>query len=192
MRAFIAVSLLSLSAAAATPELELQAGWFHGTDLDLDPGAAELAVRAGADFGHFTLSGRLSVVPGNSVPDSGGVFQAQSGVSGWQALVEARVHSSGPVQLHLAVGMGLAQLSTWALDLTETRPLHGDAAFAWRISTGLRFSPQRWGAFGISLEGALSGWNGLHSADQPASFQLPPDPVTSFSVLGGLSFRFGR
>ncbi|HET7785154.1 MAG TPA: hypothetical protein VFL36_04240, partial [Myxococcales bacterium] len=48
MRAILALALLSLPPAAVTPELELQAGWFQGTDFSLDPGSAELALRLGA------------------------------------------------------------------------------------------------------------------------------------------------
>ena len=192
MRALLAVVLLSFPAAAATPELELQAGWFHGSDLSLDPGAAELALRLGAAVAeHLTLSGRLSVLAG-SVSDTFNPFQPQPGASGWSALAEARVHSSGPVQVHLAAGAGVAQLSGFQVDRTETRPLHGGAAFGWRLSTGLRLAPERWRSIALSLEGAVSGWDGLEAAQNPGSFQRPPDAVTAFSILGGLVFVFGR
>jgi len=115
----------------------VQGGWFHGTDFSLDPGAAELAARVGADFGHLTLSARLSAVAGSSVSDFYNPFQPEPGVSGWNALGEVRMHSLGPVQFHLAGALGLAQLSTFQVDRTETRPLHGGAGLAWRASTGV-------------------------------------------------------
>ena len=193
MRAILALALLSLPAAAVTPELELQAGWFHGTDFSLDPGTAELALRLGAAVAeHLTLSGRLSLLTG-SVSDTFNLGQPQPGVSGWSALAEARVHSSGPVQVHLAAGAGVAQLSGFQVDLTETAPLHGNAAFGWRLSTGLRLAPAIWrNIAALSLEAALSRWDGLEAAQNPASFQRPPDGVTALSVLGGLVFLFGR
>jgi hypothetical protein len=192
MRAILALLLLSLPARAATPELELGAGWFHGSDFSLDPGAAELALRLGAAVGeHLTLSGRLSVLTG-SVSDDFNPFQPQPGVSGWSALAEARVHSTGQLQVHLAGGVGVAQLSGFQVDRSETRPLHGGAAVGWRLSTGLRLAPASWRNLALSLEGALSGWNGLEAAQSPGSFQRPPDPVTAVSILGGLIFVFGR
>lgn len=182
--------LLSYSAAAATTELELQAGWFHGSDFSLDPGAPELALRLGAAVSeHVTLSGRFSVLAG-SVSDTFNPFQPQPGVSGWNALAEARIHSTGPLQVHLAVGAGVAQLSGLQVDRTETRPLHGSAAFGWRLSTGLRLAPASWRHLALSLEAALSGWNGLEAAQNPGSSQRPPDPLTALSILGGVIFVF--
>jgi hypothetical protein len=98
-----------------------------------------------------------------------------------------RMHSLGPVQFHLAGALGLAQLSTFQVDRTETRPLHGGAGLAWRASTGVSLGR----AVAFSLEAALSGWSGLNPAAQPGTFQRAPDPVTAFSLLAGLVFRFG-
>jgi hypothetical protein len=191
MRAILALVLLSLPAAAATPELELQAGWFHGSDFAFDPGAPELALRLGVAVAeHLTLSGRLSLLTG-SVSDTFNPGQPQPAASGWSALAEARVHSSGPLQVHLGAGAGVARMSGFQADVPETPPLHGNTAFAWRLSTGLRLAPASWRNFALSLEGALSRWNGLDAAPNPGSSQRPPDAVTAVSILGGLVFVFG-
>jgi hypothetical protein len=193
MGALIAVTLLSAPAKAVAPEIELQAGWFHGVShYEIDPAAAELAARIGVVLsGHLTLSGRVAAVRGSSVSDAF-AFRPQPGVRGWQALGEVRMHSSGPFQVHFAGAAGIAQLSSWQVDLAETQPLHGGSAFAWRASAGLRVAPQSWGGFGVSLEAAISGWNGLRAAEMPGPFQRPPEPVYWLSVLGGLVYRFGN
>lgn len=186
MRALLAAFALALPAAAATPQFELQAGGFHGLDFDLDPAAAEVAVRAGVDLAdRLTFGVRAAGILGSSVPEPQSPFALSPGVRGWQALVEARVHSSGVVQASAAAGIGIAQLSTWQVNRSETTALHGDPAFTWRLALGLRFGDE----VAASIEGAISQFRGLRPAAVPGQFQEQPSPVTALSILAGIAFR---
>ena len=184
-------SLVALAVAALSlvPEVELQLGYAHGTDLQLDAGAPCYGLRAGVDVAeHLAVSARFTNVSadGTEISNSG---PADPGFSGWQALGELRAHSAGPLQIQAAFAAGVARLRTWQLALGETRALHGESAFAYQLSAGVRLVPESWRTLALSLEMSLAHWGGLRPTSQPGSFQLNPDPVTTFSLTGGLIFR---
>jgi hypothetical protein len=181
-------SLVAL-ALMLVPEVEVQVGYVHGTDLQLDAGAPILGLRIGVDVAeHLAISGRFTNVSaeGTEISQSG---PADPGFSGWQALGELRAHSAGALQIQAAVAAGVARLRTWQLALGETRALHGDPAFAWQLSAGARLAPESWRTLALSAEMSLAHWAGLRPASQPGSFQLNPDPVTTFALVAGLIFR---
>src|SRR4051812_34751185 len=184
------LAALALLAAPVVPELELQFGYAHGTDLQLDGGALALGIRLGVDvFDHFTLSARVARASGNEVPESATNPSAQAAFSGWQALGELRAHTAGQLQLHAAVAAGAAQLNSWKPALGETQSLSGDPAFAYQFSAGVRVVPESWRAIALSLEATLAHWDGLRPSTNPGTFQQNPDPLTTFSFVAGLVFR---
>src|SRR5690349_7886719 len=120
------LATLVLLAASVVPEAELQIGYAHGTDLQLDGGALALGRRLGIDlFDHFTVSARIGRAAGNDVPESTSP-SAEAAFSGWQALGELRAHTAGQVQLHAAASAGVAQLNSWKPARGETQSLTGD------------------------------------------------------------------
>lgn len=183
------LAALVLLAAPVVPELELQIGYTHGTDLQLDGGALALGGRLGLDlFDHFTVSARIGRAAGNEVPESTSL-STEAAFSGWQALGELRAHTAGEVQLHAAAAAGVAQLNSWKPAIGETQSLSGDPAFAYQFSAGLRVVPESWRTIALSLEATLAHWEGLRAPTNPGTFQQSPDPVTTFSLLAGLVFR---
>jgi hypothetical protein len=183
------LSALVLLAAPVVPELELQIGYAHGTDLQLDGGALALGARLGIDlFAHFTVSARIARAAGNDVPEAGNPT-TEAAFSGWQALGELRAHTAGELQLHAAVAAGVAQLNSWKPALGETQSLTGDPAFAYQFSAGVRIVPENWRTIALSLEATLAHWDGLRPPTNPGTFQQSPDPVTTFSFLAGLVFK---
>jgi len=183
------LAALVLLASPVVPELELQIGYAHGTDLQLDGGALALGGRLGIDlFDHFTVSARIGRAAGNDVPMSGNP-STEAAFSGWQALGEVRAHTAGEVQLHAAAAAGVAQLNSWKPAIGETQALTGDPAFAYQFSAGVRVVPESWRTIALSLEATLAHWDGLRPTTDPGTFQQLPAPVTTFSVLAGLVFR---
>jgi hypothetical protein len=129
-------------AAGAAPEGELQAGYLTGANYG-NPFAPVLGVRAGVDFDdRFTLSLRGALAHSDPVDYVGdGSRVNPSGVRGWSALFELRIHTTGLFQLHAAGALGVAQVTTWQCSCVESLALHGKPAVAAQLSAGARFMP---------------------------------------------------
>jgi hypothetical protein len=178
-------------AAGAAPEFELQAGYLTGANYG-NPSAPVLGVRAGVDFDdRFTLSLRGALAHSDPVDYVGdGSRVNPSGVRGWSALLELRIHTSGLFQLHAAGALGVAQVTTWQCSCVESFALHGKPAVAAQLSAGARFLPGSSPRLSFGAEVVWARWAGLR--DYPASYflQARAEPVISFALLAGVGLHW--
>lgn len=187
--------ILAVSLAVA-PDVELLGGYLAGGSGD--PNAIAFSLRVGADFDDVvTFSGLLLGVAGNEGRYASGASAGRvdpSGMTAWAALLEGRLHTSGPAQLYLGGALGLGKLATWqCVNCTETAPLYGHPALALYASTGVRVIQPSWDGFTLGGQFALQYWQGQE--DPPNLAQLPQwqtraAPRLTWAVLAAIGYRW--
>lgn len=175
---------LLLVSSLLAPEIEVQAGALRGTKA-ADPWAPVIGVRASANVGDMVAMGLLA-----NLAFRDPVFRGadSSGVHAWDALAELRLHSTGPLRVHLAGAAGVGQITTWQCDCNQSLfPLHGSVAFTWQASAGLRYLAADGASVGIEF--SLTHWKGLRHADFEYTGQSRPAPFDAVLILLAAGFR---
>ena len=189
--------ILIAASIAAVPEVEFQGGYMGGGGGD--PKAIALSLRAGLDFRDFvTLSALLVGVPGPDASYASGYYTGSvrpdpSGMRGWAALLELRLHTPGVLQVHLGGALGLGKLANWQCDCTENDILHGQPALMLQGSAGFRVVPIAWGGFNVGGEIAVPLWNGQEDLPNLAahpSWQSRAAPRLMWSLLATIGYRW--
>lgn len=191
--------ILLATAFAAVPELDISAGYLAGGSND--PRALLASLRAGVDLDdRMTLSAVLIGVPGPAAQYASGSQAGRvdpSGMQAWASLVELRVHTSGPLQLHLAAAAGIGQLLNWqcsdTVNCTENDILHGHPSLALQGSGGIRFLPAAFRGFSLGGQLAFTDWYGQDDVANLAahpSWQSRAAPRLTWALLGGVGYRW--
>lgn len=186
--------ILIAASMATVPEVELQAGFMGGGSTE--PKAIALSLRAAADFRDLvTLSALLVAVPGPDASYAGDYDFSRgvnpSGMRGWAALLELRVHTPGTLQWHLGAAAGLGKLANWQCNCTESFVLHGHPALMLQGSAGLRIVPPAWRGFNVGGQVAVPLWNGQEETPNPYNNSLPFQARASERLMWALSATVG-
>ena len=176
------------AAAMLVPELELQAGYL----TDGATSAPAAALRTGVDLNDlFSVSLHFTDAVGSPLDHASGASPNldPSGFRAWRMLLEVRLHSRGPLQLHVAGAAGIAQLSDWQCNCNEVEWLHGKPAFSARAAAGVRWL---WnGGLTFSTELEVSRWSGLKlDPSIPAYVQSQPASHITYGLLAGIGYRW--
>jgi hypothetical protein len=193
--------ILIAASIAAVPEVELQMGYMGGGGAD--PKAIALSLRAGVDFRDIVaLSALLVDVPGPDASYHSGYYTGPvapdpSGMSGWAALAELRLHTPGAFQVFLGGAAGIGKLANWQCggtsNCTENDILHGHPALMLQGSAGIRIVPAAWGGFNVGVEVAMPLWNGQEDVANLAlhpPWQSRASPRLMWAVLATVGYRF--
>ena len=193
--------ILIAASIAVLPEVEFQGGYMGAGSAD--PKAIALSLRAGLDFRDIvTLSALLIGLPGPDASYASGSYRGPvapdpSGMSGWAALVELRLHTPGTLQAHLGGAAGIGKLANWQCggtsNCTETDILHGHPALMLQASAGLRLVPPEWNGFNVGGEVAVPLWNGQEDVANLAghpTWQTHASARLMWALSGTVGYRW--
>lgn len=179
--------LCSGAARAATPEVELGAGYAIS---DRDTSAPAVALRVGEDFGNLAASVRgLAIVGAEGLGYvSDGSRLDPTGFQAWQALAELRAHTDGArFQVHLALAGGIGKLLTSQPSVTEVFPLKGRLGLSWQASAGARLlvSDSVW----LGAEIAVPTWTRIFAERGGRSTPVDDGSLQGIVLLFSVGFR---